>query len=150
MLEHLVQHYTLSTSASSTQVVNNYYHKAVRKEVEGNTMVRERLGGIDYGVVAKVLLVGGEDSLLRKQEESQVMHVAVNNKQNGKVHFISHYTSMFEDRKWATSGMVASVITEDSTIALQQRVEDEGFNFVVVTPMGGDRVFLHCTGGEDI
>lgn len=35
-------------------------------------------------------------------------------------------------------------------LALQQRLEDAGFNYVVVTPMGGDRVFLHCIGAEDI
>jgi hypothetical protein len=57
---------------------------------------------------------------------------------------------MLQDRTWATSGMVDRVIAEDSTLALQQRAEDVGFNHVVVTPMGGDRVFLHCTGGEDI
>jgi len=46
--------------------------------------------------------------------------------------------------------MVASVLVGDSTLALQQRVEDAGFQYVVVTPMGGERVFLHCTDGEDI
>lgn len=39
--------------------------------------------------------------------------------------------------------MVASVLEGDSTLSLQQRVEDAGFMSVVVTPMGGDRVFLH-------
>jgi len=46
--------------------------------------------------------------------------------------------------------MVATVCTGDSTLALQKRVEDAGFNSVVVTPMGCDRVFLHCTNWKDI
>ena len=37
----------------------------------------------------------------------------------------------------------------DSVLALQQRIEDAGFNQMVVTPMGG-RVFLHCNNGEDV
>jgi len=71
-------------------------------------------------------------------------------KRNGHVRLVPRYTSVLADRMWATSGMVATVITEDSTLALQQKVEDAGFNHVVVTPMGGDRVFLHSTEGEDI
>ncbi|CAG9768404.1 unnamed protein product [Ceutorhynchus assimilis] len=46
--------------------------------------------------------------------------------------------------------MIARVIAGDSALDLQQRVEDAGFPNVVVTPMGGDRVFLNCSGDEDI
>jgi len=46
--------------------------------------------------------------------------------------------------------MVATIVTGDSTISIQQRVEDAWFTSVVVTPMGSDRVFLHCTRGDDI
>lgn len=60
------------------------------------------------------------------------------------------YNSKPEDRLWADGGMVAKVVSGDSSLSLQQRVEDAGFTNVVVTPMGGDRVFLYCTGGEDI
>jgi hypothetical protein len=35
-------------------------------------------------------------------------------------------------------------------LALQQRVEDAGFHYVDVTPVGGDRVFLQCSNGRDI
>jgi len=51
--------------------------------------------------------------------------------------FIPSLKSKVEDRQWARLGMVASVIEGDSTLALQQQVEDAGFNQVVVTPMGG-------------
>ena len=64
--------------------------------------------------------------------------------------FIPSYKSLVEDRNWAEKGMVASVFEGDSTLSLQQRIEDAGFKTVVVTSMGGDRVFLTCTGGEDI
>jgi len=60
------------------------------------------------------------------------------------------YKSTAEDHNWGETGMVASMLVGDLTLALQQRVEDAGFQSVVVTPMGGDHVFLHCTGGEDI
>jgi len=66
------------------------------------------------------------------------------------VSYIPKYSSLLVDRTWATSGMVASVLVYDSTLALQQKIKDDGFKHVVVTPMGGDRVFLYCTGGEDI
>ena len=64
--------------------------------------------------------------------------------------FIPVYKSNDEDLKWAKSGMVASIIAGDSALALQQRVDEAGFGHVTVTPMGGDKVFIHCTGEEDI
>jgi hypothetical protein len=42
------------------------------------------------------------------------------------------------------------VLMGDSALALQHRVEDAGFSNVVVTPMGGERVFLHCSDGGNI
>jgi len=64
--------------------------------------------------------------------------------------FIPTYRSKEEDLEWAKADLVASVITGDSTLALQQRIEDAGFLSVVVAPLAGDKVFLHSTGGEDI
>jgi hypothetical protein len=60
------------------------------------------------------------------------------------------YNSKSEDRLCATGGMVAKVISGDYSLAIQQRVGDAGFTFVVVTSMGSDRVFLHCNDGADI
>lgn len=60
------------------------------------------------------------------------------------------YNCMSEDLVWVNGGMVARVVSGDSSLSLQQRVEDAGFTNVVVTPMGSDRVFLHCLGGDDI
>lgn len=51
---------------------------------------------------------------------------------------------------WVEGGMVATLILGDSTLSIQQSVEDAGFHNVVVMPMCSDRVFIHCTGGEDI
>jgi len=50
----------------------------------------------------------------------------------------------------ASGGMVATVVSGDSSLAMPQRVEDAGFNNVIVIPTGSNKVFLHCTGGEDI
>lgn len=51
--------------------------------------------------------------------------------------FVPAFSSSLEDRKWAQSSMVASIVEGESALALQQRVEDAGFNQMVVTPMGG-------------
>lgn len=45
---------------------------------------------------------------------------------------------------------MARVSSGDSSLSIQQRVEDAGFTNIVVTPMGSDKVFLHCLDGEDI
>jgi len=60
------------------------------------------------------------------------------------------YNSRSEDRGWANGGLVATVVSGDSTLSPQQRVEDAGFDNVVVTPMGSDKVFLHCSRGGDM
>jgi len=60
------------------------------------------------------------------------------------------YNSRPEDRGWADGGLVAKVVSGDSSLALQQRVEDAGFDNIVVTPMGSNRVFLHISGGGDM
>jgi len=46
--------------------------------------------------------------------------------------------------------MVAMIYTGDSVLALQQRMDEAGFGNVMVKPMGGDKVFLYCNGGEDV
>ena len=66
------------------------------------------------------------------------------------VQHIPVFKSREENQVWAGSGLVASVLEGDSALVLQQRVEDAGFHQGIVTPMGGDRVFLHCDGGDDI
>ena len=60
------------------------------------------------------------------------------------------YQSIPEDRLWAKSRVVATVATGESMLSIQQRVEDVGFTSVMVTPMGGDRVFLHCSHDVDV
>jgi len=62
--------------------------------------------------------------------------------------FIPVFRSCKEDRAWENSGMVAHIKAADSTLSFQQRIEDAGFPSVIVTPLGGDRVFLRCTDGE--
>ncbi|AES70226.2 hypothetical protein MTR_3g049960 [Medicago truncatula] len=60
------------------------------------------------------------------------------------------YNSTSEDRLWANGGIVAKVVSGDSSLSLQQRVGDAGFSNIVVTLMESDRVFLHCTRAEDM
>jgi hypothetical protein len=54
------------------------------------------------------------------------------------------YTSNQEDRLWASSGLLATVVTDDSMLLIQQRVDNVGFHHVDVIPLGGYRVFLRC------
>jgi hypothetical protein len=44
--------------------------------------------------------------------------------------------------------MVAQIKAGDSVLSFQQRIEEAGFPNVTVTPLGGDRVLLNCTGWE--
>jgi len=71
-------------------------------------------------------------------------HVSFNHQGN-----IPSYTSLIEDCNWVPAGMVATSVSGDSTLAIQQRVEDAGFSSIVVTPMGSDCVFLDCTSNDD-
>jgi len=45
---------------------------------------------------------------------------------------------------------VATLVSGDSTLAIQQRVEDTGFSSIVVTSTASDRVFQHCIDNNDI
>jgi len=72
-------------------------------------------------------------------------HVSFNHQGN-----IPSYTSLIEDCNWVRAGMVATSVSGDSTLAIQQRVEDAGFSSIVVTPMGSDCVFLDYTCNDDI
>jgi len=87
----------------------------------------------------------------KKVMESKLKKVARSD--GGKANFnesVLLYSSKEEDRLWANRGMVTKVVSGDSSLSLQQRVDDAWFDNVVVTPMGSDRVFLHCVGEEDI
>ena len=111
----------------------------------------EGVCGVVAGAAVRTVEMEGEGGGSIKANNVQVQAVVCNSQlDKGSVRFIPRYNSTAQDRNWATSGMVSTVISGDSTLSLQQCVEDAGFNCVVVTPMGGDRVFLSCTGGEDI
>jgi hypothetical protein len=71
----------------------------------------------------------------------------LNNKQ--QAHFIPVYNSCVQDRAWANSGLIAHVKAGDTVLSFQQRIIDAGFSNVMVTPLGGDRVFLSCTGEDN-
>lgn len=60
------------------------------------------------------------------------------------------YRSDHIDRKWAASGLVATIVLGETTSSIQQRLVDTGFNLVEVIPMGGDRIFLRTRNNEDI
>jgi hypothetical protein len=108
----------------------------------------ERKGGKAGGKEQPV--AGGGKGIGRVEELNLdgLLHSAAATTQQQPARFIPAYTSCKEDREWATSGMVAQIKAGDSALSFQQRIEDAGFPNVSVTPLGGDRVLLNCTGGE--
>lgn len=108
------------------------------------------------GVAGEGVVEGkaGVKEISRMQEEVRVPASAVTaaptSVHDKKSCFVPIYKSKLEDRNWANSGMVATVLEGESTLSLQQRIQDAGFVSINVTPMGGDRVFLHATHGKDI
>jgi len=60
------------------------------------------------------------------------------------------YKSDPVDRDWAGSGLVATIVTGETSLSIQQRVEDAGFINVEFIPMGGDRLFLRSRNNEDV
>jgi hypothetical protein len=114
----------------------------------GRELEDEGVGKAKVEVVGKkeVAVVEGRIGWIpKKVEEKEVAKSETNTSEGVVVH-----TSKPKDRSWATGGMVAKVVSGDSTLSIQQRMEDAGFNNVVVTPMGSDRVFLYCKGDADI
>lgn len=63
---------------------------------------------------------------------------------------IKKYHTLLEDRNRASTSVVAIVVSGDLVLSLQQCIEDVRVNNIPVTPLGRDRVFLHCEGGDDV
>lgn len=89
---------------------------------------------------------------MKQQQHMKQQSTTVKQQQHpiANVPYVPIYITNKADRTWASTGMVATVIAGNSAVAMQQRVDDAGFPHVVVTPMGGDKVFLHCSDGGDI
>ncbi|MCI41826.1 sulfate transporter, partial [Trifolium medium] len=62
---------------------------------------------------------------------------------------IRSYRSQVEDLTWARQGVIATVINGESVPLVQQRIEDGGFNNIVITPLGADKVVLHTGIAEN-
>ncbi|KAK2444862.1 heterogeneous nuclear ribonucleoprotein A0 [Trifolium repens] len=61
--------------------------------------------------------------------------------------FLRKYRSKPDDVQWAQNGIVATVI--NGVPMVQNRIVDAGFDDLVITPMGADKVFIRCTEGGD-
>lgn len=86
-----------------------------------------------------VRVIGVEEQQCRRKKS--VVRVP---SQAAVLHPFLQHRSVLEHKQWAKSGMVAKVVTCDSLLSIQERVKDVGFTNVVVTPMGSDKVILHC------
>jgi len=126
--------------------------------------VEEGVSGAAAGVVVGkkpvasqgVMKADAGGNIFETRDEGKPMswQVQIKPKQHQQINtlmqFIPTFKSRPDDRNWAKSEMVATVLGGDSSLALQQRVDDAGFNHVYVTPMGGDRVFLYCSDDNDV
>lgn len=92
----------------------------------------------------------GPSKSIRCEMKRKEADTSVIVKEQQRSHYIPVFHSRSQDLKWAHSGLVATVLEEESTLAIQQKMEDAGFPKVVITPIGGDRVFLHCNEGEEM
>jgi len=98
---------------------------------------------------ARILMLDGEGKLPALTTAGK-QGTKTSKSQQPKTQFIPVYKSSLEDRKWAESSMVASIVSGDSVLAIQHRIDDASFHQMVVTPMGGNRVFLYCNNGENV
>ncbi|GAU51462.1 hypothetical protein TSUD_413600, partial [Trifolium subterraneum] len=91
-----------------------------------NSVLEERQRQQYVGGIESATLIGPSTQLVRK------------------------YSSSGDDVKWARKGVVATVINGEVVSMVQQRIEDAGFSDLVITPMGADKVFIHCNPQTDI
>ncbi|CAJ2668643.1 unnamed protein product [Trifolium pratense] len=59
------------------------------------------------------------------------------------------YRTKPADAKWASNGVVATIINGEAVPLVQDRIVDAGFNDLVLIPMGADKVFLRSSAGAD-
>jgi hypothetical protein len=116
---------------------------AADKKVEGDCDVTVGAVSVPVGkVVIKPLEVN------KNKDGPKLVDV----KQSKDVQTVSQFVPVFnsreEDLKWASAGMVATLVSGESAVALQQKVEDAGFSNLVVIPMGGDRVLYIVSMGK--
>lgn len=63
---------------------------------------------------------------------------------------VREYKSDPIDRDWVASGIVAMIASGETTLSIQQRMDDTCFSHLEVIPMGGDRTFLRSRNNVDI
>ncbi|MCI04034.1 sulfate transporter, partial [Trifolium medium] len=63
--------------------------------------------------------------------------------------FLRNFRTKSDDVQWAHNGLVATVINGEAIPVVQNRITDAGFNDLVITPMGADKVFIRSSKGDD-
>ena len=71
-------------------------------------------------------------------------------KQSTSSRLVRKYTSCEEDLKWASRGLIGTVIDGASIPLIQGKVEDAGFKDIDIIPLGVDKVFVHSMSGVDV
>lgn len=130
-------------------LMRKYKNERVARELEVRKISMKEKG---MGCLMVEQKVGGEDVVFGEGGNQSVKDVWVVVMSQPIVSDPSHavvvrpvrnrilmYILVSEDRSWAKSRIMATVVTGESMLSIQ-RVEDAAFHHVVVTPIGGQSI----------
>lgn len=89
---------------------------------------------------------GGDGEGVEKLADRVVGKVgrkASTNKSNDQTMMVQKYRSFEEDLKWATRGLIGTMIDGAPIPLIQNKVVDAGFKDIDIIPLGADKVFVH-------
>jgi hypothetical protein len=130
--------------------------KVQKKEVDGEKSKKVRESEEGEGSVVRVgtvqVSVRGEEKAGKKgegvraegrKEDRLVRRSAGTINLETKSKLVRKYSSVKEDQKWVSNGLIGTVIGGESILLIQSRVEDAGFNDLDIIQLGTDKVFIH-------
>jgi hypothetical protein len=125
----------------------------VRSEVRGKEDGEKQLGTEEKEMLegeGEGVRVGEEGGRVRKGAEGDG---GAGKKKHGMsigTQLVRSYRSQLEDVSWARRGVVATVSNGEAVPLVQQRIVDAGFDTVIITPLGADKVILHSGSVEEV
>lgn len=64
--------------------------------------------------------------------------------------YVPKYSSSVNDLRWATKGMVVSVLNGEAIPVLQRRILDAGFDNLVLFPLDANKVLLRTLDDSEV
>ncbi|GAU50621.1 hypothetical protein TSUD_410220 [Trifolium subterraneum] len=84
----------------------------------------------------------------QRSKDLDTLDVATQEKESSIL--LRKYQTKSDDVQWAHNGLVATIINGEAIHVVQNRITDAGFNDIVITPMGADKVFVRSSEGVDV